>query len=199
MNDAARTQFWSRLSCCFHRVGIIGLCLCAITAAIAGYSFASGDIMAAMGFSVIGCTVSGLSVLCFIVSGLPEGLRRRRHVACVVLVLLLPVLVQVVGITLGNRRYYRNIERTRNAMANVISSIEAIRARTGQVPRDERELVDRLGKALPSLPAGTTFQYQRNSSDPQHYCIWCVIGGGFGGDVLEYDSRYASQGIVRSF
>lgn len=182
-----------------YGLGILGLSICTIAAAIAGYSFASRNIMAAMGFSVIGCGVSLLSAVAFVVSSLSEARRWHRRAACAVVVLLLPLAVCLAGIVVENGRQERWIERTQNSMMALVADIEAIRAQTGQVPPDERQLMDRLGTAMSPVGRQTRFQYERDHSDPQHYRIWCV-GDGFAGDILEYDSRNASQGIVhRSF
>ncbi len=202
MDDRVSKRSWARYfgwfggrGRCFQRLAIIGLFICTIAAAIAGYSFTSGNIMAAMGLSVVGCSVSLLSAVAFIVSSLSEARRWSRRTTCAVVVLLLPLLVCVGGIALESGRQQRWIERTQNAMAALVADIEAIRTQTGHVPRDERELVDRLGKAMPSLARQTTLRYERDRSDPKHYRIWCIADG-FAGDILEYDSRNASRGIV---
>ena len=59
MNDGVSRKFWPRCLGWFgggswHRLDILGLLICAIAPAIAGYFFASGNIMAGIGVWVCG-------------------------------------------------------------------------------------------------------------------------------------------------
>lgn len=201
MSDEMVTKFRSRCleslgGRCVHSLGILGLSICAIVAAIAGYWFVSGNVMAAMGFSVIGCGISLLSAAALVLSGL---WKTGRWLSClgwvVTLFLLSPLAVCVGGIALENWREESRIERTQNSIMDLVAKVEAIRAHTGQAPLDESELMDRFGIAMPSVGRQTRLQYERDRSDPQHYRIWCILDG-LSGEALEFDSRKRSQGIV---
>ncbi|MFH0981655.1 MAG: hypothetical protein V2A79_08970 [Planctomycetota bacterium] len=110
--------------------------------------------------------------------------------------LLLPLLHMVVVMPVHGMLEQRRATTTKQTIETLVTSITAIRSRTGRMPMTEAELVGMLGTAMPLSAWGDPIHYRVWEGQIFRYQIRCVTQG-LAGTVYQFDSAAPTAGVTQ--
>lgn len=133
-------------------------------------------------------------VALFLIGTATDAGYRRRCVAGLTVAGVIPLTWWAVMCALSTDANERGNIATREAIINLVRTVERFRDQHDRIPINERELAGMVGQAVPIPANGMKIEYLPASGPSQHYLIRSV-GQGPEGMIYFYDSDCPDAGV----